>query len=59
MSTMKNFYEVLVSTVVNTDQDLQALAALTTMEVNQLRLLAGDLGWQQWASHDLTSEMAA
>jgi hypothetical protein len=50
MSTMQNFHAVLSSTSKLQDQYLEALAALTAIDFDQLKALASDLGWQEWGS---------
>ena len=59
MSTMKTFRAVLSSASKLQDQYLEALAALTTIDFDQLKALTSDLGWQQWSSRSLETDAAA
>lgn len=48
MFTMKTFYDSLASASKIQNPYLRALAELTKIDTGQMKVLASDLGWQQW-----------
>ena len=59
MSAMETFHARLSAAFDGRDQYLQALASLAAMELDQLKALATDPGWQEWNSQTLPAEPAA
>ena len=53
MSTMQAFYTRISATRRPPNAYLKALAALTSMRLELLKSLVGDLGWQQWGEQSL------
>lgn len=48
MFTMKTFYDSLASASKIQNLYLRALVELTKIDTCQMKVLASDLGWQQW-----------
>ena len=59
MSTMETFHARLSAASEGKDQYLKALASLAAMELDQLKALASDPGWQEWNSQGLQADTAA